>query len=116
MRALPLWLLFVLAACSSRPPSTAPLDGGPAQLGGPCSQSSDCGPEMLCGFPVSAGCGAQGVCVEEDVTCQGDGPVVCACAGGPVELACVWGSGYAPEPIVSTTPGCQPDLDAGLFD
>jgi hypothetical protein len=117
MRALPLCLLFGLFACGNGSSSSSVVDSGVSPLGGPCSQSSDCGPEMLCGFPVAQACNAQGVCVAEQFLCQGDGAIVCGCGGvGPVELSCIWGSGYAPVPVVSATPGCQPDLDASLFD
>jgi hypothetical protein len=118
MRRSPLCLLLLLVvACSSQQGgSTAPLDSGTVALGGPCAATSDCGPEMLCGYPITQACNAQGVCVAEDLTCASDGPVVCSCAGGPVQLACIWGSGFAPLPVVSTSPGCQPNLEAGLFD
>ncbi|HEY6459513.1 MAG TPA: hypothetical protein VIY73_05155 [Polyangiaceae bacterium] len=101
--ALPL----ALAACTTRTqplPSASEEAGAP--VGAPCSQSIGCGPEELCGFAIDAGCSAQGVCVMEDLGCQADGPVVCGCNGDPVGLSCEWGPGYAPLPVVSTTPGC----------
>jgi hypothetical protein len=116
MRTSPPVLFAVLAAlfvaCISGPVSTVPLDGG-GVLGSPCQTQEQCQPN-LCGFPISAGCHAQGVCVTEEFSCTGDGPIVCGCDGRPVELACIWGYGYAPAPIVSATPGCQPGLDGGF--
>jgi hypothetical protein len=78
--------------------------------------TTDCVVGLLCGYPIDAGCAAQGICVPEDLSCPVDGPVVCACDGTPAGLACIYGPGYAVEPIVSTTPGCMPDFDAGVFD
>jgi hypothetical protein len=105
--------LSLSAAClhAGTPTPGAGDAGGP---GGPCTVSDDCSPEDLCGYPIEAGCDAQGICVPQDLTCMNDGPVVCGCNGGPVGLACLWGPGYAPSPVVSDTPACMPD--AGLFD
>jgi hypothetical protein len=101
--------LAVLAGCNSAPPSTPSggVEAG-APLGAPCLGSSDCTTRALCGFPIADGCGAQGVCVAEDLTCNSDGPVVCGCDGMPVGLACIYGAGYAPAPVPGTTPGCGP--------
>jgi hypothetical protein len=101
--------------------TTACLHAGPTPAGGdaagtpgsPCMETADC-VAGLCAFPIEAGCSAQGVCVTEDFTCTMDGPVVCACSGDPVQLACIYGPGNAPLPVPSVNPGCQPD--AGLFD
>ena len=105
----------VLGACrtSTSPEETVPEDSG-AALGSPCFLTTDCAPGTLCGFPEDGGCAAQGVCVAEDLSCTHDGPTVCGCDGTPVGLACIYGVGYAAEPIASTTPGCLPDLDASL--
>jgi hypothetical protein len=66
----------------------------------------------LCAFPVDAGCKAHGRCVMENVTCTGNGPVVCACDGTPVQLSCGYGAGNAPAPVpfpISTsTSSCLP--------
>jgi hypothetical protein len=105
---------LLLAMCTTRPDtSTVPIEGG-APVGAPCMQTTDCGGEELCGFPIDQGCNAQGVCVFEDFSCPTDGPVVCGCDGAPVGLACIYGAGYAPLPVVSTTPGCLPE-GGGLF-
>jgi hypothetical protein len=110
-------LPLALAACATHPQPIAGSGTGEeagAPVGSACTQSTDCGGEELCGFPVDAGCSAQGVCVMEDFTCQDDGPVVCGCDGDPVGLSCEWGPGYAPLPVVSTTPGCTAgEGDAG---
>jgi acyl-CoA dehydrogenase len=106
-------LLLLLSGCAKTGTGTPLLDAG-GQVGDPCNASSDCtGGAELCGFPIDAGCAAQGVCVPEDLSCTDDGPVVCGCNGDPVGLACIWGAGYAPLPVVSTTPGCAYDPDAG---
>ena len=106
-------LLVLLSGCAKHGTGT-PLPDAGGQVGDPCNTSSDCtGGEELCGFPIDAGCAAQGVCVPEDFSCTDDGPVVCGCNGDPVGLACIWGAGYAPLPVVSTTPGCAYDPDAG---
>ncbi len=106
--------LLLLAGCStSSSPSEPIVDSGTGE-GGACGTTADCTAGLLCGYPISQGCSAQGVCVPEDLSCSNDGPVVCGCDGTPVGLACIWGPGYAAAPIVSTTPGCQPDLDAAF--
>jgi hypothetical protein len=112
--ALACLAMTLSAACINA--GTPPSGGGDAggSVGSPCTSTSDCNPEALCGFPVDAGCAAQGVCVPQDLTCTMDGPVVCDCTGAPVGLACIWGPGYAPVPIPSEKPGCVPD--AGIFD
>jgi hypothetical protein len=109
---------LVLVACSSPPPvnDQPPTDAG-ALEGGPCVVTGDCVAGLLCGYPIEAGCAAQGVCVPEDLTCPVDGPVVCACDGvSPVGLACIYGPGYAVEPIPGTTPGCMPGFFDASFD
>jgi hypothetical protein len=109
-------LSLFLGACSSNGTPSSPPEEGGAPQGAPCVVTTDCDPELLCGYPIEAGCAAQGVCVPEDLTCPVDGPVVCACDGTPAGLACIYGPGYAVVPIVDTTPGCVPMSDAGLFD
>jgi hypothetical protein len=113
-RTLPL-LALLLVACSSQ---SAPSDGSPAdsgaQQGSPCVLTTDCIAGLLCGYPIDAGCAAQGVCVPEDLSCPTDGPVVCACDDTPVGLACIYGPGYAAVPVPGTTPGCMPDFDASF--
>jgi hypothetical protein len=105
--------LALSAACLHAGTPT-PGAGEAGSPGSPCMQETDCVGDTLCGFPIEAGCAAQGVCVTEDFTCMVDGPVVCDCFGQPVELGCLWGPGYAPTPVPSEKPGCLPD--AGLFD
>jgi hypothetical protein len=103
----------LLAGCA-KSGTSAPLPDAGGQVGDPCNVTTDCtGGAELCGFPIDAGCAAQGVCVAEDFSCTADGPVVCGCNGDPVGLACIWGAGYAPLPVVSTTPGCTYDPEAG---
>jgi hypothetical protein len=106
--------LSLSAAClHAGTPTPGAGDAGGA--GSPCVSTSDCSsPEDVCGYPIEAGCAAQGVCVPQDLSCTVDGPVVCDCNGDPVGLACLWGPGYAPLPVPSEKPGCMPD--AGLFD
>jgi hypothetical protein len=119
MKHVVLSLSLVLLACSS---SRAPSDGPPpdagAPQGAPCQLTSDCANELLlCGYPIDAGCAAQGICVPEDLSCTKDGPTVCGCDGiTPVGMACIYGPGYAAVPVPGTTPGCMPDIDAGLAD
>jgi hypothetical protein len=106
----PVAAVFILfPGCNSAPPPTSGggVEAG-AALGAPCVASCDCTTGALCGFPIADGCDAHGVCVAEDVTCNSDGPVVCACDGTPVGLACIYGAGYAPAPVPGTTPGCGP--------
>jgi hypothetical protein len=105
----------VLSACVSTasPNETVTEDAG-APVGAPCTVTTDCIVGSLCGYAEDAGCSAQGVCVPEDLSCTNDGPIVCACDGTPLGLACIYGPGYAAEPVASLTPGCQPDLDASF--
>jgi hypothetical protein len=105
-------VLFVLAGCSTSTSPPEPVVDAGAPDGGACITTSDCAGGLLCGYPIAQGCSAQGVCVPEDIRCTNDGPVVCGCDGSPVGLACIWGPDYAAAPVVSATPGCQPDLDA----
>jgi len=101
-------LALLLGACRT---TTSPVDDT-ADLGAPdgsaCVLTSDCAAGLLCGYPIDAGCSATGVCVPEDISCSSDGPVVCACDGTPIGLACIYGPAYAVAPIISVTPGCQP--------
>jgi hypothetical protein len=107
-----LGVLLVVAGCSTSDSPSGPIVDAGAQDGGACIATSDCVAGLLCGYPIAQGCGAQGVCVPEDIACTNDGPVVCGCDGTPVGLACIWGPDYAAAPVVSATPGCQPNLDA----
>jgi len=116
MRRALLSLSLLVAACSSNSAPANPPEEAGAPQGAPCVLTSDCAVELLCGYPIEAGCAAQGVCVPEDLSCPTDGPVVCACDGTPAGLACIYGVGYAVVPIVDTTPGCLPMSDGGLFD
>ena len=50
----------------------------------------------------------------EDFACSADGPVVCGCNGDPIGLACIYGAGNAPEPVVNTTPGCLQTFEGGF--
>lgn len=113
MRLVLAILLALSCACSttsSSGPSEA--EGG---LGSPCTTPEDC-VEGVCAFPVDAGCKARGRCVIVNVTCSGDGAVVCACDGTPVELACGYGTGNAPAPVPfplpTSTSSCLPSIDA----
>ena len=109
MKRVLLSLALLLAACRT---TTSPVEDGPGDIGAPdgsaCVLSSDCAAELLCGYPIDAGCSATGVCVPEDILCSSDGPVVCGCDSTPIGLACIYGPGYAAAPIISVTPGCQP--------
>ena len=110
-------LLALLAGCSpTNAPSSTGDDAGGAPVGAPCTLSSDCVVAALCGYAIDAGCSAQGVCVPEYPACTNDGPVVCACDGTPVELACIYGPGIAPAPVPGTTPGCGPGDGGGSSD
>jgi hypothetical protein len=114
MKRASLSLSLLLVACSSNStPSQGVLADSGAQ-GSPCVFTTDCEDGLLCGYPIAAGCSAQGVCVAEDRTCLTDGPFVCGCDGSAVGLACIWGPGYAVVPVVNGTPGCTPDLDATI--
>ncbi len=108
---------LVLVACSSPPPvNNEPVADAGAPDGAACVLTTDCVPGLLCGYPIEAGCAAQGVCVPEYLTCPVDGPIVCGCDGvTPVGLACIYGPGYAAVPVPGTTPGCMPEFDA-LFE
>jgi hypothetical protein len=110
-------LLAAPTACTSPPPppGNSTEDAG-AALGSPCVSTSDCIVSALCGYPIDAGCSAQGICVPEDLSCPTDGPTVCGCDGTPIGLACIYGVGYAPAPIPGVMPGCQPSFDSGIFD
>ncbi|HEY3822713.1 MAG TPA: hypothetical protein VGL81_36360 [Polyangiaceae bacterium] len=116
MKHVALSPLLLLAACTT---STPPPEGPPADAGAPegssCELTTDCVVGLLCGYPIEAGCAAQGVCVPESLTCPVDGPTVCACDGTPVGLACIYGPGYAAVPVPNATPGCMPDYDAAVF-
>ena len=73
-----------------------------AEGGTPCSRTSDCGPGGVCGFPVSAGCSARGVCVYDRVFCN-DTLVepACGCSGTSFAIGCTWGAlGYTSEPLL----------------
>ena len=115
MRLLLLSASIVLIACTPRGTggSTVPIDAG-APPGSACLATTDCGPGLLCAFPVAQGCNAQGTCVVEDFACSADGPVVCGCNGDPIGLACIYGAGNAPEPVVNTTPGCLQTFEGGF--
>jgi hypothetical protein len=70
---------------------------------GGCTTNKDCGQNMICGFPESGGCSAEGSCFH---TLLGVGPVClvyepgCACDGSETNLACNGlPSGYAAKPI-----------------
>jgi hypothetical protein len=111
--ALALVSLAGLAGCSTSSGGTSP-DAGP-HLGSPCQVDDDCLPgPFLCGWPIDGGCDAKGTCNAEVLGPCNDGPVVCACDGTSVVLACIYGPGHSPAPIVSSSPGCafeggQPD-------
>jgi hypothetical protein len=113
MRLVCLAALALLAGCT--PSSSTTNDGidAGAAPGSPCIVTSDCVARALCAYPIADGCNAQGVCVTEDPTCTNNGPVVCACDGTPVGLACIYTPGYAPAPVLGTTPGCAP-FDGGM--
>lgn len=107
-------VLAPLAGCIS---ASSPEVGGPIDdagvVGSPCVLTTDCLAAELCAYAIDAGCAATGVCVAEDFACMNDGPIVCACDGTPVGLACIYSPGYAAAPIPNTKPGCDP-YDGGL--
>jgi hypothetical protein len=110
-------LALLASACTTPPPvDDTPLADAGSPEGGPCNLTTDCVVGLLCGYPIAAGCAAQGVCVPEQLTCPIDGPTVCACDGTGVGLACIYGPGYAAVPVPGTTPGCMPDFDAAFGD
>jgi hypothetical protein len=115
-RALILAAAGVLAVCAAcRTVVTTPQEvteaGSP--VGAACTESIGCGVDELCAFAIADGCQAQGVCVQQADECTEGGPIVCACDGDPVELSCLYGAGYAPLPVLGTTPGCTITLDGG---
>lgn len=77
--------------------------------GGPCNGPDDCDPRALCAFPIADGCSAKGTCVLPDARCDRPGATACACDGTPVGLACIYGQGNAPAPVMSTSPCPTPD-------
>ncbi len=70
----------------------------------PCMTSSACDLGLTCGFPIGAGCGAQGVCIDVALSCEDDaaacsgGGTACGCGGGPVSVVI---AGYASGPSPS---------------
>ena len=66
--------------------------------------SSACNLGLTCGFPIGAGCGAQGVCIDVALSCEDDaaacsgGGTACGCGGGPVSVVI---AGYASGPSPS---------------
>jgi hypothetical protein len=101
MRIAHVALLALTSACaSSSAPASPGIEAGGAP-GSPCVRNDDCAAPSLCAWPVDGGCNAQGHCVAEDPRCMTTGPVVCACDGTPVGLACIYGAGNAPAPLPS---------------
>jgi hypothetical protein len=94
-------------------------DGG--KSGGthsPCAHGA-CGPNLVCEYPVAAGCSAEGVCVPF-TPCGGAGkqPTYCGCDGGGVLGTCDV-PGYVTGPVQSVftvdggATGCVPCHSGG---
>jgi hypothetical protein len=91
-------------------------DAGPPCSSGasPCTTSADCDQGLSCGFPVGAGCAAQGQCIDAPLLCENDaaacvtpGPA-CGCDGLPDPYVA---PGYATSP--ASSPGaCAADAGA----
>jgi len=106
-------VLLLLGACTSNAPASDVDASTGAGVGGSCSGAGDCAASLLCAFPIADGCHAKGTCVQPDVTCMNDGPAVCACDGSIVGLACIYGAGNAPAPVVSKNPCSPSDASPG---
>lgn len=103
-------VLLALGCGCSTTSSSGPTEAGNG-VGSPCVTTDEC-MGALCAFPIDAGCDARGRCVMQDVTCTGNGSVVCACDGTPVQLSCGYGAGNAPAPVPfplsTSTSSCLP--------
>lgn len=109
-------ILLAALGCGCSTSSSGPPTEAEGGVGAPCMSTDEC-TGGLCAFPTDAGCNARGRCVMQDVTCTGNGPVVCACNGSPVELSCGYGAGNAPAPVPfplpTSTSSClgPPEMD-----
>jgi hypothetical protein len=90
-----------------------PTDAGPSGADGgvPCTKTADCfgltsggmNP-YVCGYPLAAGCAAQGTCLPAGPLCNMPTPIACACDGTSVGYGECSGypTGYAGAPTVHT--------------
>jgi len=97
--------------------SVATIDDG-GLLGAPCRRVSDCGFGRTCGYKVSDGCSAQGVCVgmTPPIGQAACGALVsyCSCDGvTTVTAGCTFAAGYAPAPVMSGAFACPTDAGSG---
>jgi hypothetical protein len=97
-------------------------DAGPPCRSGsaPCTTSADCDLGLTCGFSVTAGCGAQGTCLDPVLLCEDDAsacatsfPPLCGCNGAPAAIVV---AGFAASPVSSSTAGVCPDGGGGMAD
>jgi hypothetical protein len=90
-----------------------PTDAGPSGADGgvPCTKTADCfgltsgGMDpYVCGYPLAAGCAAQGTCLPAGPLCDMPTPIACACDGTSVGYGECSGypTGYAGAPTVHT--------------
>ncbi len=88
-------------------------DAGPggADGGVPCTSTADCSSltsggmnPYVCGYPLAAGCAAQGVCLPAGPLCNMVSPIACSCSGTGVAYGECSGypNGYAGAPTVHT--------------
>jgi hypothetical protein len=91
----------------------APPQVGTGQQGANCQRESDCASGFVCGYAISDGCAAHGVCVPR--LPQDGGPfcgaqrVFCGCNGVTDTVGgCAYAGNYAPAPVLHDWP-CESD-------
>jgi hypothetical protein len=109
-------MLAILAFACNSSSGDGSSGGGDAGAEAAYYPSCDggCVPDAACAYPISASCGALGVCVPV-APCGGCGrqPTYCGCDGRGVVQSGDIPAGYSPAPVVQGAyPPCI-DLDAG---
>jgi hypothetical protein len=118
-------------ACTLPNSACLATDAGPGGTEGgvPCTTTADCSAltsggmnPYVCGYPLGAGCAAQGVCLPAGPLCNMITAIACACDGAGVGYGECSGypNGYAGAPTVHTgacddggAAACQTAADCG---